>query len=125
MKRAFILAAMLLTGTAAAEFRPEYPVMGTSSRLICSQFNQLTQADHDGALSWALGFVSGWQFARSVSAQASGVLFTGMDRGNEGFLTMAIERRCRKYPNESFPLAVANAYEASMQLLNSQDNAKD
>jgi hypothetical protein len=76
----FVFVTLLMAGTVHAR-NSDWPsvLFGASSRLTCGQFNKLGRVEKDGALSWALGYVSGMatstvEDARTRGEDASGLL---------------------------------------------------
>jgi HdeA/HdeB family len=57
---AALLAVLVASHGAYGAQRQPYHI-GASAALSCQEFNALNEAEHDGALSWALGYVSAGQ----------------------------------------------------------------
>jgi hypothetical protein len=87
-------------------------LFGASSRLTCEQFNKLGKAEKDGALSWALGYISGMATSAIEDARMHG---KSVDDHLDGDIKASdyiaeIKRRCLEQPDATFPLAVEWTY---------------
>jgi HdeA/HdeB family len=121
--------ATLLMTSAAQARNSDWPMLGASSRLTCGQFNKLGKVEKAGALSWALGYVSGMatsafedermksQAEEQKQAQALVVdtrrlrdLYDQAKLPKELELIAAIKLRCLERPSVSFPLMVEWTY---------------
>jgi hypothetical protein len=123
-------ATLLMTNAAQAR-NADWSMLGASSRLTCGQFNKLGKVEKAGALSWALGFVSGMatsafedermksQVEEQKQAQALVVdtrrlleLYKSSQAKlpKELELIAAIKLRCLERPSVSFPLMVEWTY---------------
>jgi hypothetical protein len=119
--------ATLLMTSAAQARNSDWPMVGASSRLTCGQFNKLGKVEKAGALSWALGFVSGMatstfedermkgQAAEQMKSQSVDLtrlqdLYDQAKLPKELELIAAIKLRCLERPSVSFPLMVEWTY---------------
>jgi hypothetical protein len=110
----FVLVTLLMAGTAKARNSDWSGLLiGASSRLTCGQFNKLGRVEKDGALSWALGYVSGMATSTVEDTRTRGEDISGLlmeHKFKEPELVAAIKRRCLERPSVSFPLMVEWTY---------------
>ena len=109
------VACLALSLTAQAQqqqWRQLYPYhIGASAALSCQEFNALGEHEHDGALSWALGYISGGQevIANQANKEQDIRSFDPLAaKSAEGarWFVRAITERCLKRPNEPFVNAI-------------------
>jgi hypothetical protein len=89
--------------------------LGNASQLTCAQFNALGRTEADGAISWALGYLSAWHGLYAMRAEqeesvrdVAPELIARKARTKE--IIQEIGRRCRKQPSNWFHLVVMDAY---------------
>jgi hypothetical protein len=110
----FVLVTLLMAGRVEARNSDWSGLLvGASSRLTCGQFNKLDKVEKNGALAWALGYVSGMATSTVEEARTRGedISKLPMDhKFKEPELIAAIKRRCLERPSVSFPLMVEWTY---------------
>jgi HdeA/HdeB family len=107
---AALLAVLVASHGAYGAQRQPYHI-GASAALSCQEFNALNEAEHDGALSWALGYVSAGQelIANRASKDQDLPAFDSVAiKSKEDTLsfTRTIVERCLQRPNDAFILAI-------------------
>jgi hypothetical protein len=110
----FVLVTLLMAATAQARNSDwSRLLIGASSRLTCGQFNKLGRVEKDGALSWALGYVSGMATSTVEDTRTRGEDISQLPmehKFKEPELVAAIKRRCLERPSVSSPLTVEWTY---------------
>jgi hypothetical protein len=100
--------------------RPKDVHMGAASRISCGQFLVLPPDEHDGALSWAMGWASGTQEIFAAVANdddddearaAVAEQLNARAQWSQEFV-QKIEAGCRGRPQQLYPAAVAQTYKS-------------
>jgi hypothetical protein len=98
-------------------------LFGNASTLSCKQFSALGKTEHDGALSWAMGLLSGWHQSFIIAASERK---TGFDEYEDVLARRAshikaiiygIEVTCKAQPTKTFSDVVLVSYLATAEIL--------
>jgi hypothetical protein len=98
-------------------------LFGNASTLSCKQFSALGKSEHDGAISWAMGVLSGWHqhyyqqaIEQKVDLDEYGDVLARRASHTKAII-YGIEVTCKAQPTKAFSNVVLASYLAAVEIL--------
>jgi hypothetical protein len=81
-------------------------MMGAASRITCRDFNRLSKAEQDGALSWAMGYASGMATTQIEDARLKGEDTSALleRKYDARIFAERLKKACASRPKVYYPL---------------------